>query len=217
MKLLSLFYRNPIDTQDPIPWLQMIKALIECYNFSCIFAILFVFAANLRFRTLKGFNIQHLAKHGLIEHDASISRYDLHEGDNLNPQSERIEEFFNSIPYPKYITKNQKMVNLSDYAKRKIALEKNIISYPPQQSKAHVRFLGIGESVLALQAFEDNDMVLPGRKLKARQEWLGVWYHEERLPVELGWRAKKSCRKMTILHTILNYFRLSKEMKKQEN
>jgi hypothetical protein len=56
---------------------KLIKALRTCYHLSFPFAILFVLAANLRLGTIRsgGFTLKHLKKHGVIEHDASITRY----------------------------------------------------------------------------------------------------------------------------------------------
>jgi len=217
--MINHSYLNPRDNEDPLPMFKLIMALRTCYNLSFPFAILFVLAANLRFGTIRsgGFTIKHLQKHGVIEHDASITRHNHSEGDCLHPQSELVDEFIDGIDFPPGLEEWQKMITLDDYAKKRIELEDRLTSFLPQQPKFRIHLLGIGEASLALQAFADKSSPLYAREICARADWLRIWYKEERFPWELGWENRRAGYKITLtwlIRTATKLLNRTKELEK---
>ncbi|KAI7943137.1 hypothetical protein MJO29_012981 [Puccinia striiformis f. sp. tritici] len=171
--MINHSYLNPRDDEDPLPFCQLVKVLRTCYHLSFPFAFLFVLLANLRLGTLRtgGFTLKHLKTHGVIEHDASICS----EGDALNPQSELVDQFIDGINYPPGLDEAKKMVNLNDFAKKRIALEDRLTSFLPQQPKSRIHLLGIGEASLALLTFADKSSPLYANDMCARADWLRIW------------------------------------------
>lgn len=206
---------TPLDENDPIPFFQLVKALRTCYNLSLPFAFLFVLAANLRLGTIRtgGLSIKHLQKHGVIEHDASITRYNANEGDHLNPQNELIDQFIDGIHHPPKLDDDEKMITLQDFANKKMELEDKLTTFLPQQPKSRIHLLGIGESSLALLAFEDKSSPLAKNEICARAQWLRIWFKEERFPWELGWENQRPEYKITLCRLLRTALKFSKAMK----
>ncbi|EGG02984.1 uncharacterized protein MELLADRAFT_109753 [Melampsora larici-populina 98AG31] len=120
--------------------------------------------------------IDMLKTHGVLEHDASISRWDAGEGDALNPDPQLVSNFLDSIDYPDHVAQQDKMITLDDYALRRSILEKDIIDNRPHQSMTKLHMLGIGEAVLAVKVFEDQRSILAAEPaICARSEWLREW------------------------------------------
>lgn len=210
--MINHSYITPKDSKESIPWFQLIKGLMSCYSISFPFAFLFVFLVNLKLKSFWGFNIDLLKAHDVLEHDASISRWDAGEGDALNPDPQLVSQFLDSVHYPDHIAKQDKMITLEDYARRRSILEKNLMHNHPHQSMTKLHILGIGEAVLAVKVFEDQRSTLPEPAMCARSEWLREWYNEERLPVESGW--KKPRKSIGLLEVIRIAYRMNKMMKK---
>lgn len=68
--------RTPKDSKEHLSWYQLIHGMMSCYNLSFPFAFLFVLLVNLKLKTFLGFSVDDLKPHGVIEHDASLSRHD---------------------------------------------------------------------------------------------------------------------------------------------
>ncbi|KNE98758.1 hypothetical protein PSTG_07945 [Puccinia striiformis f. sp. tritici PST-78] len=223
--MINHSYLNPRDDEDPLPFCQLVKVLRTCYHLSFPFAFLFVLLANLRLGTLRtgGFTLKHLKTHGVIEHDASICRYDSSEGDALNPQSELVDQFIDGINYPPGLDEAKKMVNLNDFAKKRIALEDRLTSFLPQQPKSRIHLASllfhswIGEASLALLTFADKSSPLYANDMCARADWLRIWYKEERFPLELGWENRRSGYKITLTKLIKTAIKLIRRTKSIED
>ncbi|KAH9467778.1 hypothetical protein Pst134EA_011405 [Puccinia striiformis f. sp. tritici] len=211
--MINHSYLKVEDSKQKIPIHKLMIAMVECYNLSWTFAIVFAIVGNLRLGKIFGFSIKELGTHGKIEHDASMTRFDVREGDALNPSLEMIDELSKSLDS----TTDSKngIVTLQDFAREKVLLESLIKKYE-FQSKTEVNFLGRGESCLALLAHRhvgtgsDSHKAgnrKPSVEIAANAHWLRTWFAEERLPVELGW--KKPSSKITLFGTL----RLMKEMK----
>ncbi|KAH9822252.1 hypothetical protein DFH28DRAFT_447884 [Melampsora americana] len=212
--MINHSYITPKDSKESIPWFQLINGLMNCYSLSFPFAFLFVLVVNLRLKSFGGFSIEMLKTHGVLEHDASISRWDASEGDALNPDPDLVSKFLDSIHYPNQIAEEDKMITLEDYARTRHILEKSIIEKSPHQSMTKLHILGIGEAVLAVKVFEDQRSILPGIPMCARSDWLREWYNEERLPIGLKW--KKPRQTINLFEVIWIAYRMSKMMKKIE-
>ncbi|PLW24196.1 hypothetical protein PCASD_09691 [Puccinia coronata f. sp. avenae] len=202
--MINHSYLKVEDSKQQIPIHKLMVALVECYNLSWTFAIIFAIVGTLRLGKIFGFSIQELGVHGKIEHDASMTRFDADKGNALDPSSKLIDQLFVSLGSetdPK--NKADKSVTLEDFAKRKLHLESQIIKYDAQ-SKTEVNFLGRGEVSLALQAHRiggsGSTPPQANVQITANADWLRTWLSEERLPVELGWR--KPALKITLLGTL---------------
>jgi len=201
--MINHSYLKVENAKQQIPIQKLMVALVECYNLSWTFAIIFAVVGALRLGKIFSFSIQELGRHGKIEHDASMTRFDAGKGDALNPSPELIEQLFESD-----VGFNGDTVTLQEFAKKKLELESRITKYDAQ-SKAEINFLGRGEVCLALQAhriggsgsehLKDVSMTHDG-SLVAHTKWLKTWFSEERLPVELGW--KKPASRITLLGTL---------------
>ncbi|KNZ43653.1 hypothetical protein VP01_9g11 [Puccinia sorghi] len=183
-KLLGSFFSSLLkdtweveNAKQQIPIQKLMVALVECYNLSWTFAIIFAIVGTLRMGKIFSFSIQELGRHGKIEHDASMTRFDAGKGDALNPSTELIEQLFESD-----VRSNAKTVTLLEFAKKKVELESRITEYDAQ-SKAEINFVRPSSEHL-----KDVGMTHNGR------------FYEERLPVELGW--KKPASRITLLGTL---------------
>ncbi|KAH9441650.1 hypothetical protein Pst134EA_032733 [Puccinia striiformis f. sp. tritici] len=160
----------------------------------------------------------------VLQHDASICRYDSSEGDALNPQSELVDQFIDGINYPPGLDEAKKMVNLNDFAKKRIALEDRLTSsFHNNRNPAFIwqascfTLLGIGEASLALLTFADKSSPLYANDMCARADWLRIWYKEERFPLELGWENRRSGYKITLTKLIKTAIKLIRRTKSIED
>lgn len=125
----------------------------------------------------KCINLDQMAIHGAIEHDISLSRRDIAEGDNNSPDPQLIEEMLSSS------SDGGKTLSLEDLCalqRRRIheQLERNpaLVYGPPEHNVAS------GQILMMLKAFGD------GQKVPC--EYLRALYAEERLPRKEGWRKR---------------------------
>ncbi|KAA1081138.1 hypothetical protein PGT21_030233 [Puccinia graminis f. sp. tritici] len=211
--MINHSYLKVEDSSQKIPVHKLMIALVECYNLSWTFAIVFAIVGTLRLGKLFGFSIQELGEHGKIEHDASMTRFDADKGNALDPSPELIDQLFQSLGSG--VDSKNKVVTLEDFAKKKLELESRLTKFE-NQSKDHINLLGRGEVCLALQA---NLCLRSGSEspkagtassdegIAAKTDWMRTWFTEERLPVEQGW--KKPVAKITLLGTLA----LMREMK----
>ncbi|MBW0524861.1 hypothetical protein O181_064576 [Austropuccinia psidii MF-1] len=212
--LAALFnhsYLHAKDIDEQIAFWKWGTALVECYNFTTVFAMLFsLFSALwLKRRPTLHFSIRDLGVHGRIEHDASMTRYDASQGDALNPDPTLIERLFDQLAYYRAQRLGRQpqepelsIVTLDDFARHKLDLQKQIRQYAAQ-SKPVVAFLGAGEVAFALQAHllpKSSSHAEHHDEISANSRWLRVWFEEERLPVELGW--KKPMQSYTLFGTL---------------
>jgi hypothetical protein len=125
----------------------------------------------------KCIDLSQLAIHGAIEHDISLSRRDLAEGDNCKPDPQLIEEMIKSS------SDGGKTISLEDlctYQRRRIheQLESNPgLAYgPPEHSVV------CGQILMFIKVFGD------GKRVPC--EYVRALYTEERLPRREGWRKR---------------------------
>ncbi|KAL2071271.1 hypothetical protein VTL71DRAFT_12506 [Oculimacula yallundae] len=129
------------------------------------------------------FNIDDLNKHGVIEHDGSLSRGDDAQGDN--------HSFNAKIWAATTATFKNKTISLPaaiDARKTRLAAAK--AANPKfKMSADDVQFSAI-ETALYMTVMED-----PQAKTQARKEWVDILFMKERLPIAEGW--KKSATQLT--------------------
>ncbi|OAV95346.1 hypothetical protein PTTG_12079 [Puccinia triticina 1-1 BBBD Race 1] len=220
--MINHSYLKPCDDEDSLPFFQVVQALRKCYNFSFPFAFIFVLATNVRLGTILTwrFTLKQIKKHGVIEHDASISRYNSSEGDYLNPQGELVDNFIDGIHYPPGLESAEKMITLEDFAKKRVELEDRLTSFLFLQPKFWIHLLGIGEAAMTLRAFADKSSPLYARDMCVRADWLRIWLKEERFPLELGWENRRDGYKITlfgIFRTIWKLYRATNAIKNEKS
>ena len=125
----------------------------------------------------KCINLDQMSIHGAIEHDISLSRRDLADGDNHSPNAQLISELLNAS------TDGGKTLSLQDLCalqRRRIheQLESNpgLVYGPPEHNVAS------GQILMMLKVFGD------GQKVPC--SYMRAFYSEERLPVREGWRKR---------------------------
>jgi len=142
------------------------------------------------------FDLDHLARHGLIEHDASLSRDDIAFGSNAAFSQELWEEVLKI--YQEGVqadgTINVKTVSKARYAR--VQLQK------ARHAQAGKEFTyGIKETIFSYgeQALFLN---LLGTRGVAPLKWVRVLFEEERLPYNEGWRPPSSFNKSNLSKTM---------------
>ena len=134
-------------------------------------------------RRNKCINLDQMSIHGAIEHDISLSRRDIGEGDgitkgdNHSPDPKLIDEMLGSS------SDGGKTLSLEDFCalqRRRIHEQLDVnptLEYgPPEHSIAS------GQILMMLKAFGD------GQKVPC--EYMRALYKEERLPVKEGWKKR---------------------------
>lgn len=112
-----------------------------------------------------------LAKHNLIEHDASLAHKDTQDGDNKNVSPHFLEELISE-------SSDGHSLSWADYARLRVKREARI---PAPLGLAH-RGLAQGETALSVMVMGD------GRRVPI--DVARTWYGEEKLPV--GWRPQRT-------------------------
>ena len=118
-------------------------------------------------------NLDQLAQHGIVEHDVSLSRRDLAQGDNLSPQADLIAELLSASSDGVFLT----VADLVALRRRRYARQKR--DNPALEFGERELFLGCAEVALLLKVFGDGEQV--------RVEYMRAFFEEGRLPREEGW------------------------------
>lgn len=121
-------------------------------------------------------NLDQLARPDCVEHDVSLSRLDHAQGDNINPQSQLIDEILSSSTDGSSLT-------LSDLATlRKARIERQRLDNAKVRYEAAQNQIACGEIALMLEVFGD--------RRQAPVSYVKAFFHEERLPREEGWKRR---------------------------
>ncbi|TLS31381.1 hypothetical protein PpBr36_02478 [Pyricularia pennisetigena] len=125
------------------------------------------------------FDLDQLKKHGVIEHDGSLSRQDAALGDNLafSPAiwAKTMQSFLND------------QISLTDSARaRKIRQDDAKAANPRYGLTLEQRLFSFIESGLYQSVFGK------GSNGGARKDWVRMFFEKERLPFELGWKRSES-------------------------
>lgn len=121
--------------------------------------------------------LDQLAEHGIIEHDVSLSRRDIGQGDNSSPQPDLIAQILAA-------SSDGKSITIHDFValrQRRYVQQKE--DNPKLDFGDHQLFLGCAEIALILKVFGDGE--------KIPLSYMKAWFHEERLPRDEGWRKRK--------------------------
>jgi hypothetical protein len=122
-------------------------------------------------------NLDNLAKHGIIEHDASLTRKDLAEGDQITLQPNLVQELLDDSPN-EYIT-------MESLARTRVRRDEYSVSKGSGIPMNMVQqLLSFGEAATILEAF--GERVEGYKELVTRKEYVKTWLLEERFPD--GWK-----------------------------
>ncbi|KAI0442789.1 Chloroperoxidase [Xylaria telfairii] len=146
------------------------------------------------------FTLDHLNKHNLLEHDASLSRTDAFFGNNHVFNETVFEETMQYWVEP--------VIDAKMLANSKIARQLNSKAFNPTYTFTLVtEEFSLGEVVAPVIAFGDTEAVTVNRTL------VEYFFKNERLPTELGWKKRDDIVSLeTILHatdTIRNATKLT--------
>jgi len=126
-------------------------------------------------------NLDQLARHGIIEHDVSLSRHDAAQGDNLHPKKELIEKLLQASTDGKILTQ-------ADWAKlRQERLAEQKKDNPKLEFGKRENFLASTEVALLQTVFGsklNGEWVVPVSFMKAL-------FEEGRLPFNEGWKKRE--------------------------
>ena len=122
-------------------------------------------------------DLDQTAVHGIIEHDVSLTRLDYAQGDNTSRQARLIEDLLASS------SDGGQTMTAGDFAAhRKSRIEQQRRDNPELTYGAFEHLLGCGEIALILEILGDGH--------KVRCDFVRAFFHEERLPIEEGWKAR---------------------------
>ncbi|KAI8458116.1 hypothetical protein BY996DRAFT_6411145 [Phakopsora pachyrhizi] len=154
--LINHCYLNPIDENDPIKYSEIVDGLIKCFNLTKSHALLLSLSAT-KICGLKGaLTIAQLGSHGMIEHDASITRFNHSDGDSLNPSPKLINEFLSGLLNPTQAT-------LMDYAIKLSTLRSSCL----ETMNSKLKFLSGGEVGLTISIFGDGCNTVTSEALRS--------------------------------------------------
>ncbi|KAF9040868.1 Chloroperoxidase [Panaeolus papilionaceus] len=172
---------------------SMVKnGLKECYGLSSPLAAFLTYVGFLMIRKFGKITLHDIAKHGQIEHDASLVHADTPEGEIYAPNKiypELLDKFLTQDVKPNRaeveasaggadITKKW-VVNFEDVARARIRREKEC-----RPIDAVHQEIARGEMAIILGVWETT--AEGGGKVGAPGEWIRRWLGEERLPE--GWK-----------------------------
>ncbi|KAL8741938.1 MAG: hypothetical protein Q9190_005513 [Brigantiaea leucoxantha] len=121
-------------------------------------------------------NLDQLSRHGVVEHDVSLSRFDTAQGDNHSRQPELIKDMLAA-------SSNGSTLTISDLvALRKRRHERQSRENPEMQYGSFENTLASAEIALILKVL-GNGHEVPVSYVKAL-------FGEERLPTEEGWKKR---------------------------
>ncbi|KAF8690318.1 Peroxidase, family 2, partial [Rhizoctonia solani] len=174
---------------------QLCKAVHDLYGLTYPLAAIFAVFGILKCGSGGRVDLEQLAKHGELEHDASLSRLDYADGDNKNVCPWLVDQLIAQ-------STDGRRLSMRDFAKARVLRESQVPrTLPPR----HVR-IARGESVLSVKVMGDGQHV----DCKVIREWFG----NERLPS--GWAPRRSVGLFETISGIKKFGRLMDDVK-QEN
>jgi hypothetical protein len=173
-------YITPKSAEEKVPFYKWIPAIKHCYNVTWANAAFLTFMATTLCGNLWAVSLRDLGKHGRVEHDASITRYDFNTGEDYrNPSPSRISSFLSSCQRSAWVT-------LQDYALRRCEIE-SMMQPPTTLWQRLIQFwwtpfLGYGEVALTMRIFGGDQKQDAKDGMMIRRDWLEEWFTYERLP-----------------------------------
>lgn len=123
-------------------------------------------------------NLDQLALHGAVEHDISLTRHDIAQGDNWKRQPDLIKGLLESSSDGGATLSLEDLVGLR---RRRIEEQRRINPTLTYTDREHQ--VGCAEIALILKVLGDGQ--------KVRCDFVRAFFEEERLPLSEGWKARK--------------------------
>lgn len=123
---------------------------------------------------------------GRLEHPASLSRHDQPGGDSLHVDPARVQEMLDDSPH-----------DYLDVVSAGVSRRRTFEASGEPELSQTIWTVALGESSLVLIGMSDAELPATGPAddayyaVKAPKDWVKVFFDEERLPVELGWKPLK--------------------------
>ncbi|KAH9844176.1 Cloroperoxidase [Rhodofomes roseus] len=159
--------------------LQLVRALVEVYNFSVPLAVVLSVVGVVLCGNWWSLDLHQLAKHGLIEHNGSLVHDDAHPHEVYAPTAvdpKLVAQLLALSPSPS--------LTLRDFARARALRDGSI---PAPLDKVHSE-IARGEAVLTMQTFGSGDQNVDevgGLDGAVSKAFLEQWLGQERLPD--GW------------------------------
>ncbi|KAK1216757.1 hypothetical protein PQX77_020607 [Marasmius sp. AFHP31] len=158
---------------------MVLKAGLEGFNVHRDLLLLAAKAGVMASPSDDEFSLSDISLHGNIEHDASASRVDRDLGDNVPFNEEIFTTLANSNPGVEYYN------TTSAGQVQKARLEHSKANNPNVHNTIKEILIRTRESALYLMVMGDPTTG------KAPKEYVNIFFREERLPLEEGWRVPK--------------------------
>ncbi|KAI1848720.1 hypothetical protein JX265_005654 [Neoarthrinium moseri] len=126
----------------------------------------------------KCLGLDQFALHGAVEHDISLSRWDIAQGDNHTRQPELVKRLLESSSDG---GKTLTLEDLANFRRRRIEEQKESNPEVTYEKKQHQT--ACGEIALILSVFGDRKSI--------PCEYVRALFLEERLPVQEGWKKRQ--------------------------
>ncbi|PBK73314.1 Cloroperoxidase [Armillaria solidipes] len=154
---------------------MVLNAALEGFNIDKSVLILVAATGLLTAKTLGSFTLDDLKLHGIIEHDASLSRSDFCLGDNLHFNETVYSTLAESNPGVDYFN----ATSAGQVQKKRLA--DDTLANPCITNTIKERTIRTGESALYLSVMGDP------MTSDAPKKFVNVFFREERMPIEEGW------------------------------
>ncbi|CAF9921294.1 MAG: hypothetical protein GOMPHAMPRED_002283 [Gomphillus americanus] len=123
-------------------------------------------------------DLNQLGQNGIVEHDISLTRDDIAQGDNITPQPDLVEDLLQSS------SDGRKTLSMQDFASlRRRRIERQREENPAANYGSSQHQIACTEIALVLDVF-GNGTSIPWNYAHA-------FFKEERLPVREGWKKRR--------------------------
>lgn len=156
---------------------MVLDAALDDFNIdrSVLFPVVEYFLLSTKTPLSDSFTLDDLKLHGIIEHDASLSRSDYDLGDNLHFNETVYSTLAESNPSVDYFN----ATSAGQVQKKRLA--DDTIANPCITNTIKERTIRTGESALYLSVMGDPMTGVAPKK------FVNVFFREERMPIEEGW------------------------------
>ena len=170
---------------------------IALQKLNCVDDYIISGLANIFENNYKGFtnNLNEIGKHGIIEHDVSITRKDYYNGDNIRFNKKRFDKM-------KTFSKDGRYLTFTELAKYAV--------YQQKQSKKNNSKLNFGINQMLGSVAEQSVLYLLFRDNtdNIRIDWIEYFFTKEKLPFKKGFVLHNQLNTFDIIQTITKFFLL---------
>jgi len=170
---------------------DFISGLRKGYNLTLPFSIFLTFGTYfLLGKFPQALDLDQVAEHGKIEHDASLAHPDTKPGDKFAPLEVDANMLDETVGWLTAADNEgdeaKQVVSATDIARARIQREKRCAPLDSMHAE-----IARGEMVIALLIFSTPSSLFKGAPVGIPIEWLKEWFSTERMPLGGKWRPSK--------------------------